>query len=267
MLSVPATIALSWAILAALAIALVAAFATHYRRRTEYRWAILPIYIINLFYCRIVWRTRVVGRWPTEALRGGAVIICNHKSPLDPAFIQLVNPKMAHWMVAREYSLHPAMKWVFDLFGVIPVNRGGTDTAATKAAIRYAENGELVGLFPEGRINDTDAVLLPGRPGVAMIALRARVPVLPCYLHGSPYNGTEWGQFVMPAKVTLVIGEPIDISRFYDQEPDKPVLEELTKIFLTEMAKLAGAKDFVPELAGRFYKPGREAQPVAAAVE
>ena len=42
--------------------------------------------------------------------------------------------------------------------------------------------GELVGMFPEGRINTTDQLLLPGRSGAALIALKARAPVVPCYI-------------------------------------------------------------------------------------
>ena len=53
-------------------------------------------------------------------------------------------------------------------------------------AIRLCQAGELVGLFPEGRINGGVNPLLPGRPGVALIALNARVPVVPCYIKGIP---------------------------------------------------------------------------------
>jgi 1-acyl-sn-glycerol-3-phosphate acyltransferase len=261
MLSNTATLVLSWCILAALAVGLAARFAWHYRQN-EYTWLQAPFYILNLVYCRVVWRTRVVGRLPLDQVRG-AVIICNHVSPIDPAFIQLASTRLAHWMVAREYSLHPLLKWIFRLFEAIPVSRAGVDTAATKAAIRYARQGELVGLFPEGRINDTGQVLLPGRPGAALIALKAEVPVIPCYIRGAPYDGTSWGCFLMTAKVTVSIGRPMDISRYYGLEPDKHVLEELTCLFLRAMAELAGARDYQPKLAGRFYKPVRDEEALA----
>jgi 1-acyl-sn-glycerol-3-phosphate acyltransferase len=159
-------------------------------------------------------------------------------------------------MVAREYCVHPAIGWFLRICGAIPVRRAGIDTAATKLAIRHAQEGKLVGLFPEGRINDTDQLLLPGRPGVAMIALKARVPVVPCYIEGSPYDGTVWGCLFMPAKIRLKVGPPLDLSEFYDRDDSREVLEELTKRFLVEIAKLAGCSDFQPALAGRFYKPG-----------
>ena len=111
-----------------------------------------------------------------------------------------------------------------------------------------------MGLFPEGRINIGRDVLLPGRPGAALIALRARVPVIPCYVSGSPYSGTTLGPLVTPAKVRLVMGEPLDISAFYGRDGEREVLEELTRQFLRAIARLAGCPDFHPSLAGRFYK-------------
>jgi 1-acyl-sn-glycerol-3-phosphate acyltransferase len=114
-----------------------------------------------------------------------------------------------------------------------------------------------LGMFPEGRINRTDQTLLPGRPGAALIALKARVPVVPCYISGSQFNGSIVGSLLLPAKVHVKVGEPIDLSPYYGRERDREVLRELTRRFLKEIARLAGDNDFEPQLAGRFYKPGR----------
>ncbi|MBL9122747.1 MAG: 1-acyl-sn-glycerol-3-phosphate acyltransferase [Planctomycetaceae bacterium] len=223
--------------------------------RTGYTWAQLPFYPLLQLYGRVIWRTTISGPLPV-ADHQGAVIVANHRSAIDPAFVQLAANRLGHWMVAREFCTIWGLGWVFRILWAIPVNRGGVDTAATKAAIRFAEEGDLVGLFPEGRINTTDDVLLPGRPGAALIALKARVPVIPCFIHGAPYDGTTFGCFFMPARVHVAVGQPIDISAYYGREGEKEVLEELTLRFLKEMAKLAGQPDFQPRLAGRFYKPG-----------
>lgn len=233
--------------------------------RTQYTWAQLPFYPLLLFYGRIFWRTTVSGPLPIGDHQG-AIIIANHRSSIDPAYIQLAPKRLVRWMIAREFCEMRGLRWLFRVMWAIPVNRGGVDTAATKAAIRFAEEGDLVGLFPEGRINTTSAVLLPGRPGAALIALKARVPVIPIYIHGAPYDGTTFGVFTMPARVHVEVGRPIDISAYYGRDHDKEVLEELTRRFLIEIARLAGVKDFEPQLAGRIYKPGASEEEAAIGV-
>ncbi len=211
----------------------------------------------NQIMSRIVWRCQISGPLPLADNQGG-VIICNHQSGIDPGFIALSTPRRVHWMVAREYYEAPIISWAFKRLQCIPVGRGGVDTKATKAAIRFAREGNLVGVFPEGRINDTDQLLLPGRPGAALIALKARVPVVPCYVEGSPYDGTALGSLLMTAQVRLTVGPPIDLSPYYDSEGDKAVLEEITRRFLKEIARLAGVTNYEPRLAGRRWKPGQE---------
>lgn len=224
-------------------------------RRSPFTPAQTVLYALLYVIVRILWRARIAGRLPIPPGQG-AVVICNHRGPLDSFTITLSVDRLVHWMVAREYCVHPAFGWFLRICGVIPVGRGGIDTAATKLAIRYAGEGELVGLFPEGRINTSDELLAPGRPGAAMIALKARVPVVPCYIAGSPYDGTVWGCLLMPAKIRLKVGQPMDLSEYYGRDNDREVLEDLTRQFLVEIAGLAGCSDFQPKLAGRFYKLG-----------
>lgn len=256
MLSDAATRIFAWCVLAVSASALVA-WIVHVFHQTHYTAAQFPIFMFNLFMTRVLWRARLSGPLPIPEDQG-TVIVCNHIGPIDPGFIAATCNRPLHWMVAREYCEHPAVGWAFRVLRVIPTGRSGIDTAATKMAIRYAQGGGLVGVFPEGRLNTTGRLLLPGRPGAAWIALKAQVPVVPCYIVGSPNDGTPFGFLLMTAKTTLQIGRPIDISQFYGREGEKEVLEELTKRFLVEIAGLAGVHDFVPELAGRRWKPGAE---------
>ncbi len=226
-------------------------------RRTRYTFAEWFLYLVNTFFTRVLWRTQVSGPLgvPDEQ---GAIIVCNHISGIDPLLIQLCTDRIVHWLVAREYIEMPVLSIVFRTLRSIPVNRGGIDTAATKLAIRLAQQGGLVGLFPEGRVNLTESLLLPGRPGAAMIALKARVPVIPCYVQGAPYDGTALGSFFMPARARVTIGKPIDLTEYYSRDGDRAVLQELTKRFLIEIARLAGVEDFDAQVAGRNWKHGAE---------
>lgn len=248
MLSPSATQILAWSVIALALAVPVAAFLVHYRRTTHYAWALVPFFLIHRFFTRIIWRTSLSGPVPVRD-NEGAILIANHDSSIDPVFLQLGVNRITHWMVAQEYSRDPKMAWALRMVGAIPVSRAGVDTAATKATIRLAREGELVGLLPEGRINMTDELLLPGRPGAALIALRARVPVIPFYVQGAPYDGTAFGCFLMKAKVHVVVGQPLDLSDFYARRHEENILEELTIYLLREIAKLAGRPDYQPQVA------------------
>jgi 1-acyl-sn-glycerol-3-phosphate acyltransferase len=203
------------------------------------------------------WRTRWEGKLPIEEGRG-AVIVCNHRSSVDPFFIQTATGRKIHWMVAREYCEHPAFGWFLRTCEVIPVGRGGVDTAATKAALRIVEAGGLIGMFPEGRINMTDALLLPARPGAAHIALRAGVPLVPCYIEGSPYDRVSWSPLLLTARVLVRFGPVVESRELLRDDQQPEVAGELMLRCLTEIARLAGKAEFAPQLAGRQWKPTAE---------
>ena len=209
---------------------------------------------LSALLARTLWRTRVIGRIRIPEGQG-AVVVSNHTSGVDPWFTKLASDRIMHYLVAAEYYYHPAMHWFFRQVMAIPVNRGGIDTSATKQAIRLAEQGHLVGIFPEGRINPTRAVLLPGRPGALLVALKARVPVQVCYIFDAPQSKTIGGTFLTPSKTRIVVGPLLDISEYYGREKEDGVLEQLTLRVLKEIAILAGRPDFEPKLAGKNWKP------------
>jgi 1-acyl-sn-glycerol-3-phosphate acyltransferase len=228
-------------------------------RRSNLSFCQTLLWIVNFLIARLVWRTHVEGQLPTDR---GAVIVANHRSSVDPSFLQVCTRRVVYWMVAREYCEAPVIGWLLRQFQVIPVGRGGVDTAATKQAIRLAQEGGLIGMFPEGRINLTDdQLLLAGRPGAALVALRARVPIIPVYIADSPYDGTSLGPLFMRARVRVKIGRLIDLAPYYGREKEEGVTKEITKRALAEIAKLAGHSDFVPQLAPARWKPNGDELP------
>lgn len=210
-----------------------------------------------LLLCKLLVRLRWRAQVPPFPLPPGqgAILVCNHRSSVDPFFIQTVAGRVVHWMVAREFCEHPAFAWFLRVCEVIPVNRSGIDTKSTKHSIRLASSGELIGMFPEGRINMTDQLLLPGRPGAILVALKARVPILPCYIEGAPYCGTPWSPLFMSAKTAVRFGDLIDLSPYFDRQCDEKQVGELLRRAMKAIADLAGHKDFEPQIAGRRWKP------------
>ncbi len=106
---------------------------------------------------------------------GPAILVSNHTSGLDPLLLQTGCPRLARWMMAREYFDQTGLQWLYKLVGAIPVQRTGYDTAATRAAIRALQNGLLLGVFPEGKIESTPD-LIPFQQGIGLLALRTAPP-------------------------------------------------------------------------------------------
>ncbi|MEM8733557.1 MAG: lysophospholipid acyltransferase family protein [Planctomycetota bacterium] len=187
------------------------------------------LYIPTFLMGRLLWRVHFTNEAPTE-LQSGGVLVANHRSSVDPFFVQLSAGRRVHWMVAKEYCNHFAFGPLLKLCQVIPTNRSGMDTASTKAAIRMTREGRLVGMFPEGRLNKTDDALLSFRSGAAVVAEKAGVPIIPLWIEGSPYRQTVWSPVTMPAHVRITFGAPIptkteELQGHGDSRADELMLE------------------------------------------
>jgi 1-acyl-sn-glycerol-3-phosphate acyltransferase len=143
-----------------------------------------------------------------DRIETGALLIANHRCSVDPFFIQLISGCRVHWMVAGEYFKHALFGPLLRSYQAIPTNRAGVDTASTKRAIALASKGHFVGMFPEGRINRTNEPLLTIRPGAAVVAQRASVPLVPIWIEGAPAGWEVYSALFMPAKVTIFVGYP-----------------------------------------------------------
>ncbi|MGN6543494.1 MAG: lysophospholipid acyltransferase family protein, partial [Aureliella sp.] len=185
-------------------------------RRSPYTFGEDLLYAPTYLYGRIVWRVHFTNSPPPE-MRGGAVLVANHRSSVDPFFVQLSAGRRVHWMVAKEYCQNIFFGPLLKALQVIPTNRSGIDTGATKQAIRLAKEGRLVGMFPEGRLNHTPGPLVSIRPGAALVAVRAGVPMIPLHIAGSPYRREVWSPLFMPARVRITFGRPVDPHAFAEQ--------------------------------------------------
>jgi 1-acyl-sn-glycerol-3-phosphate acyltransferase len=99
----------------------------------------------------------------------------------------------------------------------------------------------VVPVFPEGRILPTSGRELgQGKPGVAFIALRAGVPVVPAYICGTPETDDVFKALFTPSHARVVFGSPIDLSRFVspDGDFDKSRLGEVTEYLMSAIRDL-----------------------------
>lgn len=188
----------------------------------------------------------------------GVVIVANHRSSVDPFFLQPCSAVPIRWMVAKEFVESRLFGPFLRTCLVIPTNRGGVDTAATRSVVRILEEGGRVGMFPEGRINTTSDLFLPVRPGAALVAIKARALILPVYIEGSPYGGRAWTPLFMPARVRVHVGPVIDAATYFDALDETKESEAATKLIvdiMKQIATLAEKPEFEIKLAGRHWNP------------
>lgn len=168
--------------------------------------------------------------------RGAGIVVCNHISGLDPLLLQSAIRRPVIWMMASEYYESKLLNWLFRAVQAIPVQRSGRDMAATRAALRHLEQGHIVGIFPEGRI-ETSRELLPFHTGVAMMAHRAGVPIYPAYLEGTNRGMEMIEAFVNPNDVRLRFGGPMQLPG----RAEKPDLVQETARVQEVVSKLRSA--------------------------
>ncbi|MFZ3070573.1 MAG: lysophospholipid acyltransferase family protein [Anaerolineaceae bacterium] len=116
---------------------------------------------------------------------GGYIVATNHISRLDTPFLMLSTArKDVIGMIAKEYQRIPFFRWVLSSMEVIWVSREEYDFAAFRSAVDYLKHGWVVGMAPEGT-RSKDGTLITGKPGVALLAKKAGVQIVPAAITGS----------------------------------------------------------------------------------
>ncbi|WP_406345549.1 lysophospholipid acyltransferase family protein [Streptomyces sp. NBC_00648] len=213
---------------------------------------------------RLLFRPRIEGleHIPDD---GAAIVAGNHLSFSDHFLMPVMLKRRITFLAKQEYFTGPGIRGrltaaFFRAVGQIPVDRSGKE--AGKAAIREGlgvlSKNELLGIYPEGT-RSHDGRLYKGKVGVAVMALKAQVPVIPCAMVGT-FEIQPPGQ-VMPKirRVTIRFGAPLDFSRYTGMESEKAVLRAATDELMYKILELSGqeyvdryAADVKAEEAGKF---------------
>ena len=171
---------------------------------------------------------------------GAAVLVCNHASFVDALIITAACRRLIRFVMDHRVFRWPILSFVFKAGRAIPIASGKEDAALKKKAFDDVSlalaAGELVGIFPEGRVTD-DGEISAFRPGIAQIVARNPVPVIPMALSGlwgSIFSRAHGAALSKPwkarpfRKVVLKIGVPV--------APEKTTLASLHD----EVVKLHG---------------------------
>lgn len=178
-------------------------------------------------YFHMFYRLRITGK--ENIPKSGAAIICpNHFSYGDPLLVGTNISRNIKFMAKYELFKKPFLSFLLPMWGVYPVKRGEADFNAIKITLKHIENGQLVGIFPEGtRVKENE--IGKANPGVAMFAVKSSCPVIPTAITGS---------YVPFSKLCITFGQPMDLSKYKKEKMTKDDYLELTKIIMDKVKEL-----------------------------
>jgi 1-acyl-sn-glycerol-3-phosphate acyltransferase len=192
-------------------------------------------------FVRVFVRVRVEGREHIPR-RGPVILASNHRSFLDSIFIPLVVRRRVTFVAKAEYFDDAKTAWFFRSCGQIPIRRegGSASERALSSATEVLRAGKVFGIYPEGT-RTRDGLLHRGHTGVARLALRCNVPIVPIGLIGT--DDVQPIDSKMPKLFRVVrirFGEPVDPARYAGREHDHMALRELTDEVMYEICQLSG---------------------------
>lgn len=150
-------------------------------------------------------------------LQGGVILAVNHFSRLDPALVfTMVNRDDITALVADKYKKNPFFRWIVVTVKGIWLNREEADVRALREARSYLQSGGLLGIAPEGTRSSTGG-LIEAKTGVAYLAEKAGVPVIPAAIYGTENAMREIFRLRRPL-IIMRIGAPLWLPAVSRQE-------------------------------------------------
>lgn len=152
---------------------------------------------------------------------GPILVVGNHKHLYDQCLAILATKRVIHYMAKKEYFDDKKVAWFFKISGCISVDRKNKDREAASKAINLLNNGQAVGLFPEGTRNRTDAILLPFKFGAVSMAKKTNAYLVPFGIKGD---------YKFRSGVTIKFGKPFKVGKMNLEVANKKISRDIKKL-------------------------------------
>lgn len=176
---------------------------------------------------------------------GGVILASNHLSFIDSIFLPLIVPRRVAFLAKSEYFTGTGLKgWAtkqfFKATGQLPIDRSGGKASedSLNTGLRVLGEEHVLGIYPEGT-RSPDAKLYRGRTGVARMVLESGVPIVPVAMIDTEKAMPTGTRIPKVRRVGIVIGKPLDFSRFDGMEGDRFVLRSVTDELMYELQRLS----------------------------
>lgn len=184
-----------------------------------------------------------LGNVPQE---GAAILASNHLSFSDSVFLPVKVPRPVRFLAKKDYfdrrgPMGWAQKSFFDVTGQIPMDRSGGKASqdSLDAGEQALRDGAVLGIYPEGT-RSPDGRLYRGKLGVARLALRTRVPVIPVAMIGTDKVQPIGKKVPNIRRVGVIFGEPMTFEGYYDNADDRFAQRAVTDEIMYQIMRLSG---------------------------
>ena len=202
----------------------------------------------NLFlapYLKATFRPWVSGIENVPAT-GPVILASNHVSVVDSLFLPLMLRRKVTFLAKSDYFTGKGVRGLvlrsfMNGVGQLSIDRSGgkASEASLHTGVDVLQRGGVLGIYPEGTRSPTGK-LYRGRTGVARMILEAKAPVVPVAMFDTDKAMPIGSVIPKVRRVGIVIGEPLDFSRFDGLEGDRFVLRSITDEIMVEIARLSG---------------------------
>ena len=165
-------------------------------------------FIIKPFFMRI-YNVKIEGIYNIPS-SGGVILAGNHKGNTD-ALLMLAGPKrVVHMMAKKELFNSKIKNAFFRSMGCIKVDRSIHDENAKSEAIDILNNGNILGIFPEGTTNKTNDIIMPFKYGAVSFAKKTDSYIVPFSITGEyrPFKGS----------IRIIYGKPYKVKKDLEKE-------------------------------------------------
>ena len=196
------------------------------KKRTKW-YKHIPAYIARSItpLLRIIFRTEIhlSESCPKDVrkIKGGALLISNHSNFCDPLVMTDVFWRRRLRYIVGENIIDKQPRGTFLRgLGCVRVDRNSVDFDCVKESVKLLREGELLTIYPEGKLNAHQTEISEFKAGAALMAVIANVPIVPMYI--TPKKNAF-------SKVRVIIGEPVDAVAVCGRFPTAEGLDKLAK--------------------------------------
>jgi 1-acyl-sn-glycerol-3-phosphate acyltransferase len=196
---------------------------------------------------------------------GPLILVANHINSIEvPLVFTHLQPRPVTGFAKAESWENPFKRVLFDFWGAIPLRRGEADVTALRKALDALQAGKILAVAPEGT-RSYDGRLQRGHPGVVMLALRSRAPLLSMVYYGSE---KLWNNLPRLRRTDFAIrvGHPFYLEAG-DERITQAVRQQMTDEIMFQLAALLpeayrGEYSNLEQASRKYLRflPGRAAQ-------